>query len=151
MNHDLYQFNEIKVSYTSKIPTSERMKVTKAEDSYEVFKKVWDMDTIELFEECKIMMLDRGNRVIGIFNCSKGGMSGTAVDKKMIFVTALKANASSIIVGHNHPSGQLVASHADKSLTREMVEYGRFLDIPLLDHLIVTRHGFYSMCDHGDM
>ena len=82
---------------------------------------------------------------------SKGGVSGTFVDAKLVFSVALKCNASSIIIAHNHPSSNLNPSEADKSLTKKLKSAGQFLDITLLDHLIITKDGYYSFSDDGLM
>lgn len=78
-----------------------------------------------------------------------GGINGTIMDTRRIFQAALKANASGIIIAHNHPSGQLTASDADITITRKIKEAGKFLDIPLLDHMIFTSEKYYSLADEG--
>jgi DNA repair protein RadC len=79
-----------------------------------------------------------------------GGISGVVVDPKLIFQTALKCNSSSIIL-HNHPSGNLEASDADFKLTKKIVEIGKVLDLPVLDHIIFTSESYYSLADKGEM
>ena len=86
---------------------------------------------------------------MGIVPISKGGVSGTIVDAKLVFAAALKARACSIILGHNHPSGNLRASMTDKSLTNDMVKAGQFLNLSVLDHLILTNEGYLSLADKG--
>ena len=97
------------------------------------------------------MLLNRANRVIGISDISSGGVAGTVADPKVIFVIALKANASSIILTHNHPSGNLNLSQQDISLTNRLKQAGEFLQIDVLDHMIITRDGYYSFADQGLM
>jgi DNA repair protein RadC len=80
---------------------------------------------------------------------SKGGQAGTIADPKIIFNIALENHAASIILTHNHPSGNLKPSHADLELTRKLRSAGQFLDIPVLDHLIITDQGFLSFADEG--
>jgi DNA repair protein RadC len=80
-----------------------------------------------------------------------GGLSGVVVDPKLIFQTALKCNSNSIILCHNHPSGNLKASNADLKLTNKMVEIGKLLDLPVLDHIIFTSESYYSLADNGEM
>jgi DNA repair protein RadC len=108
---------------------------------------IWD--DLEYRESFAILLLNRANRVLGIANISSGGLSGTVADPKVIFQQALKANASSIILLHNHPSGNTQPSEADITLTRKMKECGKFLDLPVLDHLIVTTDGYYSFAYEG--
>lgn len=98
-------------------------------------------------EEFWVILLNRANRVIRTVNISKGGLSGTVADAKLIFKSALENNALGIILCHNHPSGNLKASAADLSLTKKMVEAGKNLDIPVLDHLIFGNNAYYSFAD----
>ncbi|MBL7870526.1 MAG: JAB domain-containing protein, partial [Cyclobacteriaceae bacterium] len=97
----------------------------------------------------KVMLTNRANKVLGIFEVSTGGISGTVADPKLIFAAAIKAAASGIILSHNHPSGNLQPSQADIDLTRKIKEAGRFLEIQLLDHIIITTEGYYSFADEG--
>ena len=94
-------------------------------------------------------LMNRANRALGIAQVSHGGISGTVADPKVIFQHALKANASSVILLHNHPSGNTQPSEADIHLTKKLVEGGKLLDIAVLDHLIVTIDGYYSFADEG--
>jgi DNA repair protein RadC len=80
---------------------------------------------------------------------SRGGISGTVADPKLIFAAALKASASSIILAHNHPSGSLKPSEADIRLTKKLKEGGLYLEIPVLDHIILSKEGYYSFADEG--
>jgi DNA repair protein RadC len=111
----------------------------------------WSKNTIELQEEFKILLLNRANVVLGVYSMSKGGVSGTFVDAKLIFSVALKCNASSIILAHNHPSGNLNPSQADKNITKKLVSAGKYLDVSILDHVIITKDDYYSFADNGLM
>lgn len=102
-------------------------------------------------EEFWILLLNRGNYVMRAIQVSVGGISGTATDIKMIFKIALDHMASSLILVHNHPSGQLIPSFADKVLTEQAKEAGRLLDLPVQDHIIFTDDGYYSFKDSGEM
>jgi DNA repair protein RadC len=95
------------------------------------------------------MLLNRSNRVLGISCISKGGISGTVVDLKIILQTALKANASGLIVSHNHPSGNLTASREDVKVTEKLKSACQLLDLSLLDHLIISEEGYFSFADEG--
>jgi DNA repair protein RadC len=112
-------------------------------------KKYWDEDKIEFVEQFKVLLLNRANKVIGIYEVSSGTTAGTAADPRSVFVAAVKANACSIIVSHNHPSGNLNSSQADINLTKDMVAAGKFLHIPVLDHIIMTSETYYSFADEG--
>lgn len=110
----------------------------------------WDQDSIEHIEEFKLLLMNRSNSVLGILPVSKGGISGTVTDIRLIYQGAIKANASGIIVCHNHPSGNLNPSESDTKLTHKIKEAGLLMDIQLLDHLIIISDGgYYSFADNG--
>jgi len=98
-----------------------------------------------------LLCLDRSNRVIGYRKIGQGGVSGCVVDPKIIFSIALACGASSIMIAHNHPSGQLKPSEADVTLTKKIKEAGRMLDITVLDHIIITSDGYMSFADEGQL
>ncbi len=148
---DLFEVAEIKLSYSAKVKSSLRPKVSSSRQVYEVFAQAWDTDRIEFVEDFKVMLLSRANRVLGIVTISSGGTAGTVVDVKLIYAAAIKANASSVILAHNHPSGNLLPSEQDKRLTQRVKEAGRILDIPVLDHVIMTADGYYSFADEGEL
>lgn len=137
---------EIKVSYSN--TNLERIKVTNSQILYRSILKQWNLDIIELQEEVKIILLNRANIILGQYEMSKGGASGTVVDIKIILGIALKCNASSIVIVHNHPSGSLEPSEPDKSITKKLKEACKLLDLSLLDHLIITTQGYYSFSDN---
>jgi len=118
---------EVELVYKTNVRPSDRLKVTTSRDAYDVLLQSWDPNTLELCEEFKILFLNRANKILGLFKLSKGGVSGTVADPKLIFAAALKANASSIILAHNHPSGNLQPSQSDLDLTNKCKEAGKFL------------------------
>lgn len=127
-------------------PPVKRPKITCSQDAYDIIKaELWDQP----HEEFWLLMLNRANQVIRKERCSAGGVSGTVSDPKIIFKAALQQLASSLILVHNHPSGNLKPSEADLKLTKKLKEAGAMLDIPVLDHLIFTDHGYYSFADEG--
>lgn len=143
------QVAEIKLTYQTKVKAADRPKVTSSYDAYEILRANWS-DQIGLFEEFYILLLDRGNRVMAHYKASQGGLAGTVVDAKIIFAAALKCRASSIILAHNHPSCRLVPSEADKQITKKLRSGGEVLDLPVLDHLILSPEGgYYSFADEG--
>lgn len=107
------------------------------------------MNKIELFEEFKILLLSQAYKALGIYEISRGGITGTVVDLRLIFSAALKANATCLMMVHNHPSGRTLASEADKQITRKVREAGKILDITLVDSLIITPEQYYSFADDG--
>jgi DNA repair protein RadC len=100
-------------------------------------------------EEFWIILLNRANIVMKKESISAGGVAGTVADPKIIFKKALEQLASSVILVHNHPSGNIKPSAADIALTKKMKEAGAFLDLPILDHIIFTDNDYYSFADEG--
>lgn len=144
------QVAEIELIYKSKVKASDRPKVSTSRDAFVLFKQQWDDNKIEFVEQFKIMLLNRSNKVLGIYELSTGGVSGTVADPKLIFAAALKANASNIILCHNHPSGNIKPSLADEQLTNKIKEAGKYLDLPVIDHLIITcEDKYFSFADQG--
>lgn len=141
--------SEIKVSYSNK--NLEKIKVTSSKIIYELIINQWDSDIIEYQEEVKIILLNRSNIALGIYEMSKGGITGSVVDIRIILGVALKCGASGIIMVHNHPSGKLVASDADKTITRKLKQVCELLEVDLLDHLIISKDGYYSFADNGQL
>ncbi len=143
------QIAEVELIYKSKIKDSERVKVITSRDAADLLRKTWDENKIDFVGQCKLLLLNSSNRVLGIFEASSGGVTGTVVDPKIIFVAALKVNACNIIISHNHPSGNLQPSGADQEITRKIKLGGQFLDIKLFDHIIISSEGYYSFADEG--
>ncbi len=140
---------EIQVSYSHLVKPSQLPKISHSEDAYQILMNHWNKETLEYIEEFKIILLNRANKVLGLSLISKGGVSGTFVDPKVVFSAALIANASAIILAHNHPSGNLKPSESDIKLTQKLKEGSNILDIIILDHMIVTSEGYYSFADEG--
>lgn len=149
MTNPLNEVAEIKVSYSTN--NSSKIKITSVNKAFELLLSCWDMETIELQEEFKVLLLNRSNEVLGIYPLSKGGITGTVVDSRLIFAVALKCNATGIIICHNHPSGKLFPSDADIILTKKIKKCADFLDISLIDHIILTNNGFYSFSNEGKL
>lgn len=127
-------------------PVVKRPKITSSQDAYDAIKpELWDLP----HEEFWLLLLNRANQVVRKERCSTGGVAGTVTDPKIIFKAALQHLASSIILVHNHPSGNLKPSEADLRLTKKLKEAGALLDIPVLDHLIFADGGYYSFADEG--
>jgi DNA repair protein RadC len=125
-----------------------REKISSSRDVFELFHPELSEANYEAFW---ILLLNRANRVIRKMSVSEGGISGTVADPKKIFKMALEFNASSVILCHNHPSGNIQPSEADIKLTRKMKEAGVLLDLPVLDHLIVGGNTYFSFADEGMM
>jgi len=142
--------NEIKISYKNNGSKGNQLKINSARDANKIIMDSWNRDSIELYESFKVVFLNNGNIVKGICTFSIGGLTGTMVDIRLIFATALKSLSTAIILTHNHPSGVIIPSEADIQLTKKIVKAGKLLDIQVLDHIIVTPHGsFYSFANEG--
>ncbi|MFZ4705453.1 MAG: JAB domain-containing protein [Bacteroidales bacterium] len=142
-----HQIAEVKMSYSPDIDISIAPKITGSGDAAKCFSQDWE--DVQYIERFKIMLLTRSNRVKGIVSISQGGLTACIVDTKIILQAALLSNSSSIIIAHNHPSGNLEASEADKKITQTIKEACKFQDIALLDHVIITANGYYSFADEG--
>ena len=146
--NDIKGVSEVTLIYKTKVKSKDRAKITSSKDAYQLLFDSWNMNTIEYVEEFKLLLMNRSNAVLGILAVSKGGISGTVTDIRIIFQAAIKANASGIIVCHNHPSGALNPSESDTKITCKIKEAGVIMDIQLLDHLILTMDGsYYSFAD----
>lgn len=120
--------------------------IKSAADVYQIMKGIFKDKEHEEFYS---IALSRANKVKSIDVISIGGVSGTVADGKIIFKKALEKSASAIILCHNHPSGNLQPSKADINLTQKLKEFGHFIDLPVLDHLIITNEAYYSFADEG--
>lgn len=136
---------EVKITYSAKVPTADRIKVRCSQDADKALRLIWP--SFEHREYFYIILLNRSNQILGFSQISMGGISGTVTDVRIIFQTAIKANASGIILAHNHPSGNLSASEADIAITKKIKDAGKVLDISLLDHMIMTQDSYLSMAD----
>lgn len=122
-----------------------RKKIKSAQDCYhELLPYFSDLQ----HEEFYIMLLNRANEIIGIRQVSIGGSIGTIVDPKIVFKIAIDFGACGMILSHNHPSGNLKPSDADISLTKRLRVLGNLMDIPVLDHLIISDNGYFSFLDN---
>lgn len=126
--------------------TVEFKKITSSKNVFEIMQPIIG----ELaHEEFWVLFLNNANKVIYKTQISKGGMTGTVTDVRLVFKIALEQNATSIILAHNHPSGKLAASDADKTVTKQLKLAGEQLSIPVLDHIIITENGYFSFRDEA--
>jgi len=127
---------------------TDKIQIGSSSDAYEVLLPMYaDLN----HEEFWILLVNTANKVIGKEMISKGGSGVVAVDIKSIFRSVLDAKATGFIMSHNHPSGALKPSAADKQLTRKIIEAATCMDIRMLDHLIISDEGYYSFLDHDDI
>jgi DNA repair protein RadC len=141
---------EVKISYNMRVKSCDLPKITQSVDGFRYAQSMF-AHSMEHHEEFYILLLSRSNRILGYYRVSSGGLYGTFVDAKIVWQAVITANACSVVLMHNHPSGNLSPSQADIDLTKKMKEGGKLLDISVLDHIIVTTDGFYSFADEGMM
>lgn len=125
--------------------------ITCSQHLYDVFKEMYDQDTVEIIESMIVLFLNNGNKTIGWTRHSSGGTCHTIVDVRMIMTEALLCGATTIAISHNHPSGQLFPSKEDERITQKLKAACDFMQMRLLDHIIVPGdlNGYYSFCDEG--
>jgi DNA repair protein RadC len=140
--------DEVKLVYKTKTPASKRWKVESSKDAYAVLRPYFE-ECLEHHEQSWVILLNRANRVLGVSKIGEGNVSACIVDARKIMQCAILANASGIILAHNHPSGKLEFSEADKKMNTNLKEAGRIMDIPMLDSLIITSENYMSAADEG--
>ena len=141
------QVSELQVSYYPRFIQSQ--KITSSRDAVEIIRKAWDKRTIEMQEEVKLILLNQSNTVLGVYNLSKGGITSSLVDVRLILSVALKCLATGLILIHNHPSGNLNPSKSDMDIVKKLNESCKLLDITLLDSIIITKQSYMSFGDDG--
>jgi DNA repair protein RadC len=135
---------EVRAVYKSRIKVSERTKIAEPSDVVRYLRAIWNQNTLELLEEVVVVCLNGSNEAIGWVKVASGGLNKATVDPRVVFTIALQTASSAIILAHNHPSGSLEPSPADRNMTKRFKEVGDILGIQLLDHLILTREGHLS-------
>jgi len=140
---------EVELIYRSKVKASQRPLISSSSDAYYIFKDLWEEGKMDLVEQFKVLFLNRANKVLCVNNVSSGGITGTVADPRLIYATALKVNAVSLILAHNHPSGSLKPSRQDEELTQKIKCAGSYFDMKVLDHIILTSEAYFSFADEG--
>ncbi len=146
---NLFEVSEFELHYSADYQNSDRPIVTDPDMAEKVFRKNWRKGTLGFQESFYVMFLDNAKQVMGLAEISKGGFNATVVDPRVVFAYAIKAVASSIILAHNHPSGNLKPSTADRHLTKRLKEAGELLGIKVDDHLILTSQSYVSVMNSG--
>jgi len=142
-----YKFPKIKVKVS--VTKGDKVTITSPEKMVEVMRSIFDADTIMWTEEVIMVCLNRANDVVGYYRVSSGGFSGTVLDPRVVMTIALQNASSSIILAHNHPSGNLKPSEGDISITEKIKNACAFFDMKLLDHIIITDESYYSFNESG--
>jgi len=127
-----------------------KAKIQSSADAYDYMKQFYS-DDIEIYESMFLLLLNKANTTIGWVKLSQGGVAGTVIDIKLIAKYAVESLASSVVIAHNHPSGNIQPSNADINITKKVSDALKLFDVTLLDHLIVTIDNYYSMADEGDL
>jgi len=140
---------EVELVYKSKVKSSDRIQIKGSKDCYDVFLALWDDNKFDLQEQFKVIYLNRANRIVGLYEISTGGITGTVADPRLIIKGALDVLACNMILAHNHPSGNLKPSKADEELTSKIKCAAEFLDMKVLDHIILSDQGYFSFADEG--
>ncbi|WP_445665129.1 JAB domain-containing protein [Fodinibius sp. AD559] len=135
---------EVKLKYNSKQSIEECPEITSPDKAEKVLREIWDEDSIQLKEEFVVLLLNNAKRCLGWSKISSGGATSTIVDPATIFQVALLANATSIILAHNHPSGNIKPSKSDKDLTHRIYKSGEMLGIKVEDHIVITINEYFS-------
>ena len=143
--------SEVELTYKNNVPYNQRQKISNSQGAYEILTNLFPENTMDYRETFIVLYLNRANQVLGYSVISQGGTSNTTVDIKMVIQTALLANASCIMLAHNHPSGNLHPSSDDNRVTNRIIEAARLFDITVLDHIIITNESYYSFTDNGNI
>ena len=146
-----YIVSEVELTYKNNVPYNQRQKISNSQGAYEILTNLFPENTMDYRETFIVLYLNRANQVLGYSVISQGGTSNTTVDIKMVIQTALLANASCIMLAHNHPSGNLHPSSDDNRITNRIIEAARLFDITVLDHIIITNESYYSFTDNGNI
>lgn len=147
----MFAIGEVFLGYKTKVEVKDALVISSSELSNQLFREVWDSSQLTLRESFKAVFLNTSNRAVNFYSLSDGGVSGTVVDTRLLLQAAILSNASSIIICHNHPSGNLNPSEADRKVTKKVKEAALLFDIMLLDHIILTEDDYFSFADSGMM
>lgn len=142
-----YKFPQIKVKVS--VTKGDKVTITSPEKMVEVMRSIFNADTILWTEEVIMVCLNRANDVVGYYRVSSGGFSGSVLDPRVVMTIALQNASSSIILAHNHPSGNLKPSEGDRAVTEKIRKACEFFDMKLLDHLIITDESYFAFSENG--
>ena len=138
--------SEISVSYSPNY--KRKIKLTSTGCAHNAFRKMWDVNLMNIQEQFCVLFLNNANEVIGFRCLSTGTLTASLIDLKILFGLACKTLSSKIIIAHNHPSGNLTPSQGDIDVTKIIKLAGKTLDIKLMDHIILTENDYYSFSDN---
>jgi len=148
MNNLSTRLAEIEISYKPKIANHPIIKTSG--DTYNHIAKFFPIETISLQEKFVVGYLNAANRLIGVYEMSRGGITNTIVDLRLLLAVALKTASTGVVLAHNHPSGNLKPSNSDREITERVKDACKLFDIKLLDHLILSpNNNYFSFVDEG--
>ncbi len=144
--------NELKLSYhrNPKLSAENFKCINNSRLMYRTFRMIWDMDEFEIRECFYALYFNTKLDVVAYRKIADGGLDAVMINMRLIMLSALLCNATRIAVAHNHPSGTMTPSAADRSLTNKIIEAGKVLDIQLIDHILLTTDSYYSFRDQGE-
>ena len=146
-NQKKINFPKIKVKVTA--TKGDEVFISSPDDLPDMLRMLFNADTIEWTEEFLVVCLNRAHKVLGYYKVGAGGFSNVVCDPKVVLTVALQSAASSIILAHNHPSGNTNPSDSDVAVTEKIRKACSYLDINLLDHFIITNNSYYSFMERG--
>lgn len=147
----IYKIPMVKLSFVNELPSAKRKKILTSKDAEEVLRQAFEEGTIQHKEFFFVMYINRASHFLGVQKISEGGISSTVVDIRIILQGAILSNASSIILCHNHPSGNLEPSSHDISITKKLVDASKAVEIHVNDHIILNESTYLSFADSGYM
>lgn len=140
---------EVKVRFNRSASKKFLGRITHSGNVADFIRSIYKRGEVELQEQFIVLYLNQANDIVGYYRHAKGGINSTIADVRIVLSTAIKCNSVSIIIAHNHPSGNLRPSDADRILTKKIKDAGKLMDISVLDHIIITKNGYYSFADEG--
>jgi DNA repair protein RadC len=135
---------ELKIHYSRKYDERFAIQIKSANEASEILRKIYPSGELEIQEQFIMLYLNRNNKVIGYYRHSKGGITGTAIDVRLVMAVAIQTGAVGIIMSHNHPSGNAEPSNLDITITKAVKNAAEYFDIALFDHVIITKDSFFS-------
>jgi DNA repair protein RadC len=150
--NDSIQLAEFELKQAKELTTINNIKnqkILSSDDAVDIFRQIWEKDTISAYEQAYVLFVNTNNKPIGFYHHSSGGIDGTIMDIQMISGMAVKSLSKGVIIAHNHPSGNIQPSEADKKITEQMKEALQLFNIKLLDSLILTENNYLSFANMG--
>ncbi len=142
-------YRKVELSYRPE--SGKKPRITESSECAAMLRENWDKGQLLYREAVKVVLLNNNSRVLGVFESAEGGLTCCQIDVRIILQAALLSNATCIILAHNHPSGRTTPSMPDVSLTKDVAEACKAINIRLLDHIIITESDYYSFHDNGKL